>query len=108
MSGIEGLPNIYPPNDRIIDGPALDAYISNLPIEETFNVPAETIKSPGTIAERLARIAEAARHIEVDRKQIAYHASVLSLVLEQSPETIEGLPDDQRARVMEIISRLRH
>jgi hypothetical protein len=102
----EGLGAIYQNDLAPLDPEPLDVYLSDIPATDTFNAPAEAIRSPGTITERLVAVAAAARSIETERHRIAWHGSVLAEVARLSPETIDGLPEDQRQQVLELIGRM--
>jgi hypothetical protein len=102
----EGLGALYPKDVEVIHADSLDAYLSGIPATDPLNAPAETIKNPGTISERLARVGSAMRTIETARVLIAWHGSVLAEAVRQSPETLDGLPEDQQRQVRELIGRI--
>jgi hypothetical protein len=104
---IEGLRTIYPEHLDPIDPAAADVYLTDIPKTDVFNAPAETIKGGAAqFAARVERVTETIRTIETSRVLIGYHGSVLGAIASANPEAIAGLPEDLRAQVLEIVSRM--
>jgi hypothetical protein len=102
----DGLQDIYPDTLELLDAKSFDAYLTDIPLSETHNAAAETIKAPGTVPERIARVLEAARSIETKRRLISYHGSVLKKALEQDPNLLARIPEEQHAAILELVSRM--
>lgn len=106
MAVTQGLDLIYPADSIPLYPEETDAFLTDIPRTAVFNTPDQLIAAPGAFAQLVEWDIQTIRDIETKRRLFAGHVSVYEAVLEKSPQTIEGLPEQLRGQVMELISRL--
>ena len=101
-------PIIYPDGHTPIYPGPTSTYLSDIPRTTSFNTESDLAKSPVRLQAALDTLDEETRRIETSRLRIAYVLSGLGGLVEKHSEVVDALPDEDRERVVEWTSRLRH